>query len=303
MRALLKSGPRVTWTTAPRRGVVAPDDVEVAVEVAGICRTDLYAARGLIPAADPVILGHEFAGTVTAVGAAVDDLSPGGHVTASPLLDGPPGEPPRMVGVDLDGAFAEFITLPRALLYPVPATLSWPKAAYVEPVAASLAAVETPIDPTKDGAIVGDGRIADLTHRVLTAHGFERLQTISLPDAADMPPESLDYVIETCATTETFSAIFRLLRPGGTLVLKSRPDRPVPIDVLTAVRKELRLVGAHYGSFRRAIELLHAGLPVDDLLGPIHAPGDFERVFADLHLDETRKHFFAFGEALFGEDL
>lgn len=294
MKALRKSGGRVAWEATARTGIVEPKDVEVEVQVAGVCRTDLYAARGRIATAEPVVLGHEFAGEVIAVGAEVSKFRPGDHVTAAPLLG--PIEKPRMVGVDLDGGFGEYVTLPEELFYKVPVDLSWRRAAYVEPVAASLAVVSAPIGPAQEGVILGSGRIGELTLRVLLARGFEKVRVLTLEEARALPRGSLDFVIETWASEEAFAEIFRVLRPGGVLVLKSRPEGAVPLDVLTVVRKELRIVGAHYGPFPEAIELLATGLAVDDLLGPTHDPASFAEVFSMLEADESRKHFFAFRE-------
>lgn len=61
MRAVVKSGTSVTVSHVPLP-VPAPQEVLIGIEVAGVCRTDIYAARGLLACADPLILGHEFAG-------------------------------------------------------------------------------------------------------------------------------------------------------------------------------------------------------------------------------------------------
>lgn len=292
MKALVKSQSHVAWHSTPRRGILGPHDVEIQVVVAGICRTDLYAASGRIATADPVILGHEFAGRIVNLGPEVSRFVVGDHVTASPLLG--PVDAPQMVGVDLDGGFGEYVTLPEELLYKVPEDMCWRRAAYVEPVAASLAVLDAPIDPDEVGVILGTGRIGELTLRILRAKGFQKVRVLTLQEARALSTGTLDFVIETWASEETFNEIFRLLRPGGVLVLKSRPEGPVALDVLTAVRKELRLIGAHYGPFPAAIELLAEGLAVEDLLGPSHDPASFAEVFSMLEGDESRKHFFAF---------
>src|SRR5436309_12306594 len=85
MKALVKSGPTVALCDVPVSAVAA-GEVRVRVAVAGVCRTDLYVARGQIDSADPVILGHEFAGTIDAVGREVTELRPGQRVAVRPVL-------------------------------------------------------------------------------------------------------------------------------------------------------------------------------------------------------------------------
>ncbi|MBA2661899.1 MAG: alcohol dehydrogenase catalytic domain-containing protein [Bradymonadaceae bacterium] len=306
MKALLKERGQLRWTEVARPGATGAGDVEVRVERAGICRTDLFVARGLLASADPVVLGHEFAGVVTAVGDGVENVAMGDRVTAAPLLGcgrcspcavGQPGYrclQPKMLGVDVHGAFAQYITLPAALVYRLPDTLGFDKGAYVEPVAASLAVVEANILPSQRGVIFGGGRIAELTRRIMAAHGFDRLRVFDPERDSPLESASLDFIVETRADDQALAAMCDALRPGATLVLKSRPNKAVALDLLTIVRKELRLQGAHYGPFERAIELLAGDtLVVDDLFGPSHDIADFEAVFKAAWADESLKHFFS----------
>src|SRR5204863_1777314 len=74
MRAVVRRGSAVALERLPVPELVGPDDVRVRVAVAGLCRTDLLVAAGKLPSADPVVLGHEFAGTIDALGPAVAGL-------------------------------------------------------------------------------------------------------------------------------------------------------------------------------------------------------------------------------------
>jgi threonine dehydrogenase-like Zn-dependent dehydrogenase len=191
--------------------------------------------------------------------------------------------------------------VPAGLLYRLPATLSFEQGAYVEPVAASLAVLEAGVLPAQRGLLYGTGRIAELTRRVLEAHGFCDLEHIDPANAhndARLDVGGFDFAVETRADDASLHALVRALRPGATLVLKSRPASPAALDVREVVRRELRLQGAHYGSFEAAIDLLASGrLEVDDLFGPVHALEDFARVFDELWVSEAHKHFFAPSEA------
>jgi len=331
MKALVLRGRTAAIEDALAPRCEQPDDVIVAVTVAGVCRTDCYLAAGtLAPARTPLILGHELAGVVHEAGPA-SGFEPGERVACMPLVGcgqcavcraGRTHVCPRghMLGLDRDGAFAERVRVPASSLVRVPAGLSMRHAAFAEPVAAALAVPEVLIGAlgsasggapgdtpagharAQRGLVLGQGRIAILTARVLAAAGFDRVETRPVPErvAADQPdyPDDYDFVVETTATERALAAAVALLRPRGVLVLKSRPPAAVPIDVLACVRKELRLVGAYYGSLAAALDLMHTGaIAVDDLLGPGHGLAAHQAVLAaELRGDEARKQFFAIGD-------
>jgi len=243
--------------------------VRARVLLAGICRTDLYAARGEIAVDEGRVLGHELVGEVE-----------GDRVTVSPLV--PCGAcggcargrcgAPRMIGVAIDGAFAEHVVVPAAAVHRVPRELPLRRAAYVEPIAASLAVLRAPIRPSERGLVVGEGRIAALTERILRAHGFERVARSGSADG-----EPFDFAIETSA--DRLDEALRAVRPGGVVVLKSRPARAVPLDLARAVLNDVTLASVSYAPFDEAIALA-ATLPIDDLLGDAFPLERFETAFA-----------------------
>src|SRR5262249_31778640 len=127
MRAIFKQGRSVqmSWVPVPEPG---PKDVLVRVEVAGGCRTDGHVAQGKLPCADPLILGHEFAGVVASVGPEVHGFVPGDRVTAMPAIpcDSCPRcatgmaeccARPQFLGVGRHGAFAEYVAVPAQVVY------------------------------------------------------------------------------------------------------------------------------------------------------------------------------------------
>ena len=292
MMAIQRAGNEVAWRRVERPQITSADQIEIRVERVGICRTDLYAARGLLPCKEPGILGHELSGVVVQTGANIDDMPQGPRVTASPFLPHFRHLNAQMIGVHRDGAFAEFIVLPRRVVFAVPQDLGFEKAAYVEPVAASLAPLQAPIARDQRGLIYGEGRIAELTARVLRCHGFDGVETC--PAGANLDQASFDFIVETQATAASLSSIIDALKPGGLLVLKSRPNTSVAINTHSIVRREIRLHGVHYGSFEAAIDLLASGqLAVDDLLGRTTSMADFAPLFEELWEDESKKRFLA----------
>ncbi|HTE19952.1 MAG TPA: alcohol dehydrogenase catalytic domain-containing protein, partial [Armatimonadota bacterium] len=282
-------------------------DVVVRIVVAGICRTDVYAAEGRIPVREPVVLGHEFAGVVEAVAPGVAAVRLGDRVTAMPWVPcgecrecrsaGGPGTRclrSRMLGVDRDGAFAEHVVVPAETLYRLPDSVSFTSGAYVEPVAASLAVLNAGLRAGTRGLVYGRNRIALLTLRVLAAHGVTNVALVDAPEAADLPDGEYDWAVETVATAESLRALVRGVRPGGKVVLKSRPCRPVELDVRAAVLKELTLHAVNYGSFHDAIALLaERRIDVTDLLGPVYPLEQWEQAFAESASSEKTKRFLA----------
>ena len=304
MSAVLLDGKILRLASVDAPVVRRPDDVVIRVRAAGLCRTDLYVASGVVPVATPLVLGHEFSGIVEAAGPAAR-ACPGDHVTVNPAL--PCGAcascldgrsllclTPQFLGVARDGAFAELVAVPDVAVHRLPDTLDFRKGAYVEPVAASLAAPHSGIDPHERGLVYGSNRIADLTLRILRANGFEGVDTWESTSSAalDGRAASYDFVIETVAPAESFAAILELLRPRGLLVLKSRKLQPVAFNVARAVQKEIRVSAVNYGDFDEAVKLLAADLEVDDLFGASYPLEEFDALFAAGKKAESLKLFF-----------
>jgi threonine dehydrogenase-like Zn-dependent dehydrogenase len=196
-----------------------------------------------------------------------------------------------MLGVDRDGAFAEFVVVPGRCVYPLPGGASLQSAAYAEPVAAALGVLSAGLPPHEPGLILGRNRFSVLVERLLRVHGFTDL-SLADPDA-DLPPGAFAHVIETGLQPDTLSRMLLAVRPRGTLVLKSRQPQPVALDVRQALLKQVTIRGVNYGSFHRAVALLVEGaVKIDDLLGPIHPLEDFAEVIEQARRSESVKLFF-----------
>ena len=177
------------------------------------------------------------------------------------------GNDVTMLGVDIDGAYADYVIVPASHVYPIPDTLSMEEAAFLEPVAASLAVCSAAIKPSQRGLIYGKNRTAELTRRILNIKGFNAVFLCTENEMPDCVGE-FDFIIETSPTAQALEDIVRLIKPKGTIVLKSRPFSSIPLPISTIVRKEIQLTGVHYGDFKEGIELLSSRiLDVSDLLG------------------------------------
>ena len=302
MRAVVKQGPSVRMCRVP---VPKPrsGEVLIRVEVAGVCRTDVFVAQGKLSSADPVILGHEFAGVVAVDGRGDHEFAAGDRVVVMPAVPcgacvrctrGMPECCPhhQFLGVSLHGAFAEYIAVPAQVVHQLPGTLSFREGAYAEPVCASLAVLKAGIQPGERGLVYGDNRIAELTRRVLQVAGFAAIEKGRTDPSAPLETDAYDFVIETQPIEPAFDDIIRVLRPGGRIILKSRPPAPVAIDLAAAVRKEVTFEAVSYATFAESLDFLTRH-DVADLFGEVHPLEDFATVLATDDVGEDLKRFLA----------
>ncbi|PKL76539.1 MAG: L-threonine 3-dehydrogenase [Candidatus Melainabacteria bacterium HGW-Melainabacteria-1] len=296
MKALVKEGKYVQLQelTVP---VAGAGEVLIRVRAAGLCRTDLLVIQGRLPAIDPLIPGHELAGEVAGIGKGVKGFERGEPVTVHPMLGcgscaacgrRQPEHCPtvRVLGIEHHGAFGEYLCVPARALWKLPCGLSWQTGAYAEPVAAALGVLRADIKPEQEGAICGHNRIAELTGRILSRHGhqFQHCQ------AAELMPNSLDYLIETGLSAAELPMLLGALKPGGTLVAKSRHIDSLALPWQMIVRKDIRVQGAYYGDFGEAVALLGAAPELlSGLIGPAFELADWERFLAPD--DERGKRF------------
>lgn len=266
MLAVRKEEKELCFRKIPEPQLLSSTDVIIKVKIAGLCRTDQYAAQGKLKLKLPITLGHEFSGIIEAKGCDVRRFEIGDRVSCFPIMRGSNGKN-LFMGVDYDGAFAEYVRVTAEQVYPIPDSLSFRHGAYLEPVAASLAPLTLALDKSAVGGIWGNNRIAMLTLRILECVGYRNIIVIDSDNVAPLN-NYFDYLIETDLTNESIGAMVRTLKPKGKLILKSRPSNNISFPVRQIVQKEIQLLGAHYGEFKTAIDLLaNKRLYVDDLFG------------------------------------
>jgi len=280
------------------RPVPEPSETEALVRVlrAGICNTDLELLRGY-KGGFTGILGHEFVGEVTSVGASVDAALVGRRVCGELNIScsdcyicARGGTLARnhcskrsVLGIlNHDGTYAEYLTLPACNLHQVPDTISTEAATFVEPLAAACRIVEQGLIKTDSRVcVLGDGKLGLLcaevvarqslaTKPMLVGRHAERAaligdlvdSTVMARDAV-LPPEDLqgafDVVIDATGSVEGLRIAAALTIPMGTLVLKTTCAEPVSVDTSGFVVRELNIVGSRCGPFPDAIELLESG--------------------------------------------
>ena len=279
-------------------------DVLVQVKAIGLCRTDLYAIGGDIATHRRAFIpGHEFSGQVLATGSGVAAIQVDDRIVVNPVVgcgnctdcksrDRYLCSRARFMGVDFDGACREQVVLNQEMVHVLPSELSYLEAAFAEPVAATLAIFKAGIRPDQRGVVLGEGRIAELTRRVLTAKRFLNIEIATSRDSVQLPDSAYDFVIETGISTQLFREMKRLVRPRGTLVLKSRQHLPFEMVPRDLIQKEPRICFANYGRFEESVELLATRrVRVEDLIGPQFPLDEFQSAFSSAIFDESHKVF------------
>ena len=305
MKALRFEDDRLRLADVPAPSRVG--EALVRVTLAGVCNTDLEIARGY--AGFRGTLGHEFVGVaVSAPGApelegrrVVGEINAGcGVCELCRAGDSRHCASRTVLGiVSRDGAFAEFLQLPAANLLPVPDELPDERAVFTEPLAAACGITErVSIEPDARVGVVGDGKLGLLCAQALkvltgarvTLIGrhqskldIARRRDIETVKAEDLPhsfERAFDVTVEASGSSSGFETALRLLRPRGTLVLKSTFHAVTELNAAPVVVDEISIVGSRCGRFAPALELLRRGaVEVDSLVHAEFPLADGVRAF------------------------
>jgi threonine dehydrogenase-like Zn-dependent dehydrogenase len=283
MRALVKlaAAPghvEVRECVAPEPG---PGELVVRVRLAGLCHTDLSmvewnrAARDTYRPGFPLVLGHEFAGTVETLGPGTTHPAPGtpvagsAHLTCGRCVMCRAGRSMlcpdlRVLGLDVDGVLATHVRLPARNVVPLPAELPWEVAALAEPFAvASHAITVGGLAAGQRVAIIGPGAVGLCTLAAALSAGADVVvfglacdrtqlgiaRQMGASAAADISSSGpahhggYELVIETAGQPEAVTSAIRLCQPGGRVVCVGLPERSVPVDTAALARDEKRIIG------------------------------------------------------------
>lgn len=311
--------------------VIGPREVLIAVKACGICGSDVHGFDGStgrrIP---PLVMGHEAAGVVVETGSAVKDLREGARVTFDStiwcgecffcrrgevnlcdnrqVLGVSPGEYRR------HGAFAEYVAVPRRIVYPIPDALPFEHAAMIEAVSVAVHAVAiTPVRMEDTAVVVGTGMIGVLAVQALKIVGCGRVIAVDVDDArlamaaqlgadlrlnaktGDVPSvvkeatggRGADIAMEVVGATEPLQTALASVRKGGALTLVGNLSPKVELPLQSVVTRQIRVTGscASSGEYPACIGLLaRRAMKVEPLISAL-APLDegaawFSRLYA-----------------------
>ena len=258
----------------------AADEVVVRVTRAGVCETDLQLIKGYMGFRG--VLGHEFVGVAESGPFAgrrvVGEINCACWNCATCRSGFPTHCPNRTVlGIlNHDGAFADLIAVPQRNLHLVPDSIPDDIAVFTEPVAAAFQ-IPAQLTISKDDRIVvlGDGRLGNLCAQVLASIADEvlvvgkhreklgLLETMGLKTALlsdDLPKRAADIVVECTGSESGLPAALELVRPRGTIVLKTTVAGTQTLAWAPFVIDEITLVGSRCGPFDQALHALEQGL-------------------------------------------
>jgi threonine dehydrogenase-like Zn-dependent dehydrogenase len=171
-----------------------------------------------------------------------------------------------------DGAFADYLRLPAANLHALPVAIDDDAAVFIEPLAAAFQVQkQISLDGRKWVTVLGDGNLGLLVAQVLRNAGCpvrvigkhaeklalcEKWQIRSRPLADISPRHDQDVVVECTGSAEGLELAVQLVRPRGTVVLKTTVAKPVPMNLAPIVIDEINIIGSRCGPFRQAIGAL-----------------------------------------------
>ncbi|MDH5462918.1 MAG: alcohol dehydrogenase catalytic domain-containing protein [Nitrosopumilus sp.] len=265
------------------------DEALVRVRLAGICGTDLEILQGYMKYDG--ILGHEFVGIIekshnkTLIGKRVVGEINAGCDKCGFCEKGMQRHCPNRTVLGIlkrDGAFAEFLSLPEKNLHVIPDSITDEQAVFIEPLAAAFEIKEQiSLKSNWNVAVVGDGRLAHLIVQVLklscrniTCFGRHKNKLQKLVNSGiktkvgieSSDKQSFDLVIEATGSNSGFSDTMKLIKPRGTVILKSTIASRENLDLTPVVVNEITLVGSRCGLFKPAMDALVTGIVSVDFM-------------------------------------
>ena len=334
MKALLLTSYMHLELTDMPKPEVGPDDVLVRVRACGICGSDVHGFDGStgrrLP---PIVMGHEAAGDVVATGERAADLAIGQRVTFDStiycgrcffcargevnlcdnreVLGVSPGPYRR------HGAFAEYVLVPRRIVFPLPDSLGYEQAAMIEAVSVALHAVKiSPVAAGDTAVVVGAGMIGLLAVQALKIAGCARVVAVDVepkrlemaqklgadcvfnPTATGVPAAVLeltggrgaDLAVECVGANEPVRTAIASVRKGGAVTLVGNVAPEIGLPLQSVVTRQIRLQGscASAGEYPEVIDLLAAGkIRVDPLISAVAPLEDGAGWFARLYRKEA----------------
>ncbi|MEC7947597.1 MAG: alcohol dehydrogenase catalytic domain-containing protein [Myxococcota bacterium] len=281
MRALCL-GPDGPFIDTAFRPVSRAGEARLSLRLGGVCATDLELVRGYMGFQG--VLGHEFVAEVLdcpdpdLVGRRVVGRINVPCGTCPTCVSGRPTHCPSRTVLGIvgrDGAFSEEFWLPVDNLHTVPASVPDEAAVFVEPLAAACRIVEqVHVKPSDRVVVLGLGRLGQLCARVLALTGADVSGTARSPEKLALLPPGItpvhaaeadglagaDIVVDCTGSPAGLETATRLVRPGGTLVMKTTVHELGAARPTAWVVDEVRLVGSRCGPFEPALRLLAAGL-------------------------------------------
>ena len=284
MKSLVWNGPEKMSVEEASEPTVEPGMVIVQPTAAGICGSEIEGYLGRMGnRTPPLVMGHEFAGTVTEVGEGVSEDLLGRVVAVNPLTSD--GTCPlcragytnlcpnrKLIGIHSPGGFARYTLAPESNVYPLPEGVDSRTGALAEPLANGVHAARLGLagDPVEHAVVIGGGTIGLMCLQaavldgapevyLVEPHEGRRDQALGLGagaayasadevrEALEEPTEGLgvDLVIDAVGAEVTRRAALELVRPGGRVVYIGLHDDDTTLGFHDVVRNQVTLQGSY----------------------------------------------------------
>ena len=335
MRALVKAKAEPgIWLQNEPVPTIGPDDVLVRVKKTGICGTDIHIyawddwASKTIPV--PMVVGHEYAGEIVELGSAVRGLSIGqrvsgeGHVIGMQSRAARGGRfhldpETRGIGVNIPGAFAEFVKIPAFNIVPLPDDIDDELGAILDPLGNAVHTALSFDLVGEDVLITGAGPIGIMSaavarhvgarHVVITDINAARLALAG--EVADVVPvdvskedlfsvrerlsmkEGFDIGLEMSGAPAAFDSMLDHLVMGGKIAMLGIPAKPSTVDWTKLVFKMLTVKGIYgremFETWHKMLGMLQSGLDVRKVITHRMPVSDFQRGFETMKSGNSGK--------------
>lgn len=341
VRALVKYpdeiGLRLEDVPVPAPG---PDEVLIKVHTTGICGTDLHIyewdewAASAVPA--PMIVGHEFSGFIAGLGSNVSGFAEGelvgaeGHVVCGHCRNCLAGrrhlcQHPRGLGVDIPGAFADYVVVPKANVWRHLDGLDPEVAALFDPFGNAVhTALEYPV-LGEDVLITGAGPIGLMATAVVRHAGCRNVvvtdvnpyrlalaEQMGATRVVDVRERDLDQVkadlrilegfdvaLEMSGSPEAMADILAHTVHGASIAMLGIPGEPYQIDWSTVIFNMLNIKGIYgremYDTWYKMNVLIDSGLDISPVITHRFDAADFDEAFSALRGSDTGKVLLAWG--------
>jgi L-iditol 2-dehydrogenase len=314
-----------------QRPSIGPEDVLLEVAAVGVCGSDLHqwTAEHSWPVNYPVVLGHEFAGTVAEVGERVKGwregdrgvsetaavIDPDSPLTRQGLYNLDPTR--KGFGYGVNGAMTRYVRVPVRCLHHLPDGLPFEKAGLTEPccVAYNAVAVNSSVKPGDRVVVLGPGPIGLLCAAIARLQGAEvavvglerdraRLQVAeqfgcsALVDGLDAWAKQsdglgADGVIDAAGISATLKTAIDIVRPAGWVTKVGWGKLPYGHSLDPLVQKNVTLRGSYshnWPIWERVIRLLASGqLDVAKIIGGVWPLDDWHEAFEKMHSGQIVK--------------
>lgn len=287
--AILTQPGNITITEA-EKPTPKSNEVLIEVEMAAICGSDASVYGGKFDVPLPLIPGHEAVGRIVSTGESVSDLKPGQRVVIQPNyscencsicqrgMDNICPDKVR-IGLDVNGVFGQYVTIPSHCAWPVPDSLDNEVAVFTEPTAVVYHAF-TMAKPAKEERVLvfGAGVIGLLmvqlaareTRDVYTTDLVAQRLSLSedlgakagIQDFEELSKKGpFDVIYETSGAPSALSQAIEMAAPGARIVVLGLPGAPHPVMATPIVRKELKIFGSmiYTDEFPAVLEMLANG--------------------------------------------